>query len=741
MSDISDIVARPLLPIEAIWALGALALLLAVLGLRRRLKGAWLRIGAAAALLAALLDPALVSEDREPLSDIAVIVVDESASQTIEDRAETARAAREALLAQLRAENEGEPVPLEIRVVAAPGDPEDGTRLLTVLAEATEDIARDRFAGAVLITDGAVVDADLGPPLAALASEESGGESDAAVAPVHVLVTGRPDEYDRRLVIEATPSFGIVDEAATLRYRVSDDGDAPELARAPALEVYVDGELYRREAPRVGALTDLDIPITHAGRTVVELRLAAVPGELTTRNNVAAFSINGVRDRLKVLLVSGEPHPGERTWRNLLKADPSVELVHFTILKPPEKDDGAPPNELALIEFPTYQLFEETLDSFHLIIFDRFQDRPRVLRSRYIENIANFVSERGRAVLVSTGPAFAGPQSMAWTPLGGVLPATPTGRVVEGAFRPSPTVLGDRHPVTRALEGRGAPGAGPEWGRWFRRLEVEARSGDILMEAPEGGPLIILDRVGDGRVALIASDHTWLWARGYDGGGPQAELLRRTVHWLMKEPELEEDALTAEPAPGGFLVTRRSLIEGDKTVVMTPPRDAETVEPAADASAPRPNAPGDEIEIALEEIEPGVWTAFVATEALGVHRLTDAPQSAISEPGEERTPLSAVAVVGPPSPEEFARPVSTTERLAPVAAATGGAVIRLSDVATPELRRTRSGRAAAGSDWVGLARREAYDVRGVTLAGIAPSWLLFGLAALLSVAAWRVEGR
>ena len=715
MNAVTDIVARPMLPIEAIWALGALAALMLILALRRGLPGAWLRALAGLALIAALLDPALVREDREALTDVAVVLVDESASQTIGDRAETTERALEQLVDAIEAES-GEDAPIDVRVVRAPGDPKDGTRLLGALTAATEDIPRERFAGAILITDGAIVDMELGPPPVALTPEG------APTAPLHALITGRPDEYDRRIKVESAPSFGIVDEEAVIRFRIEEDGVPPASAGQPSVEVFIDGRPSTVEFSPIGRLSELRVPITHGGATVVELRLAEVEGELTTRNNAAAFSINGVRDRLKVLLVSGEPHPGERTWRNLLKSDPSVELVHFTILRPPSKPQSAPDHELALIEFPTHELFDEKIDSFDLIVFDRFRHRRNVLDDGYIQNIADYVSERGKAILVSTGPAFAGGESLWNTPIRTVLPALPTGRVVEGAFRPTLTDLGARHPVTRGLEGRNVDDQPAEWGRWFRRLDVEPLSGDMLMEAEGGGALIMLDRVGNGRVALIASDHTWLWARGYDGGGPQAELLRRVAHWLMREPELEEEALTAEPASGGFEITRRSLIEGRKSVVATAPDGVETT-------------------VELQEYEPGVWRALVETETLGVHRLVDAPDSVISAADKERPqPLTAVAVVGPPSPREFAQPVSTTELLAEPAALTGGAVLRLSD-GLPDLRRPLSGRAAAGEDWIGLPQREAYEVRGVTLAGIAPSWLLFALAALLSVAAWRVEGR
>ncbi|MEM9267489.1 MAG: hypothetical protein AAGA78_00935, partial [Pseudomonadota bacterium] len=392
------------------------------------------------------------------------------------------------------------------------------------------------------------------------------------------------------------------------------------------------------------------------------------------------------------------------------KADSAVDLVHFTILRPPEKQDGVPVFELSLIAFPTRELFMEKVDEFDLIIFDRYRRRG-VLPSLYLDNVARYVRDGG-AVLIASGPAFAGAESLSRTPLAAVLPAQPTARVLEEGFTPRVSDIGTRHPVTRDLEALSAlPAAedgGPGWGRWFRQIEMDQTSGVAVMEGPDDRPLLILDRPEEGRIAMLASDHAWLWSRGFEGGGPQRELLRRLAHWLMKEPELEEEVLVAEPDGAGVTITRRSLSETIGDLSITTPSGETRVVP-------------------MVEMAPGTWQARIEDAEDGIYRLNE---------GE----LEAVAALGPAAPIEFENPVSSAELMGTLASATNGGVLRLED-GVPGLRRVREGRVAAGRNWLGLPRREAYTVRDIKLTSLAPGWLMLLLAGLLSLAAWRVEGR
>lgn len=688
----------PLIPAWALILACVVALVFTLFGLLRQARGTLLRLAVALLLLAALANPVARKEERAPLSDIAIAVVDESPSQQIAGRAEqTARA-----LEQLREKAANEPG-LELRVVTA-AKPEaqnaqrdEGTKLFSALNLALADIPRNRLAGVLLLTDGQVHDAPENP-----AALDLGG------APLHALLTGRPNERDRRLVIMNAPTFGMVHQDLSLTLRVEDAGaGVNEMAE---LRFKLEGQPEQRMNVPVGRDVTVPFKLDHAGRSLFELEVPPVPGELTPLNNRVALSINGVRDRLRVLLVTGEAHTGERVWRNLLKADPNVDLVHFTILRPPDKQDGTPIRELSLIAFPIRELFEIKLNDFDLVIFDR--DRRRgILPNAYYENIANYVA-KGGALLEASGPAYSTPLSLYRTPLGEVFPGRPTGTVRNEGFLPRLSDLGRRHPVTANLPGAGEPGGMPTWSRWFRAINVEPKRGNVLLETPQTEPLLLLDRYEKGRVAQLYSDHIWLWARGAEGGGPQAELLRRLAHWLMKEPDLEEEALRAEAHEGRIEVERRSL-----TPVKGP------------VSVKKPD--GSELQLALVERGDGAAIGSLPADLPGIWRVSD---------GERE----ALATVGAVNPREFADARATPEKLLPAALATNGSVRWLND-GFPELRRMEKGRSSAremaGRDWIGLMRQLDYVVTGLTLTPLAPGLAVLALILAGLMLMWRREGR
>ena len=680
----------PLVSVQILWGAAVAACIVSLLLFVARSRGAAVRALALALIVLALANPSLTREDRDPLASVVALIVDKSPSQNFGDRARQTEQARAAITERLNH------IPgLDVRVIeAGQSDGEtDGTRLFTALGASLADVPPDRVAGVIMITDGRVHDVPT----------DAGALGFAA--PVHALITGSKKERDRRVALIAAPRFGIVGQPQTIRYAVEDHGASERTAQ---VTVRRDGDVVETRTVPVGAPQNVEIPIPHGGPNIVEIETPPLAGELTTVNNRAVVSIDGVRDKLRVLLVSGEPHAGERTWRNLLKSDASVDLVHFTILRPPEKQDGTPINELSLIAFPTRELFQQKIGEFQLIIFDRYA-RQGVLPIIYFDNITRYVREGG-AVLVAAGPDYASSTSIWRTPLDAILPAEPSGNVTEQAFRPRLSDLGKRHPVTRDLAGSASDP--PQWSHWFRIVDTRNDTGTPVLNGPDNKPLLVLSREGEGRVALLLSDHIWLWARGFEGGGPHLDLLRRLSHWLMKEPELEEEALRLVISGHNLTVRRQTMAEDVADVTLTAPSGATRT-------------------LKLAPTEPGVWQTSVSANELGLWRATDGK-------------LNALVNIGPVNPREFAEVTSTTEVLGPIATATGGDSRRLDDgngLDVPRILAVRSGDTYKGDDWIGLKMRDASVVRGI---GVLPVFAgLLGLLLLLGSLAgtWAREGR
>ncbi len=683
-----EISFHPHLPWALIWAVAGLGAFAVAAMLYARMRGAFLRSSALALLLAAISNPQLAQEERQPLPDIAVIVIDESPSQGFGKRREQTEQALASLRLQL--ESLGNTEIRLARTVQGTGRENDGTRVFAALSRINADIPPDRYGGAIIISDGQIHDA----PIASDVAKTPG--------PVHTLLTGSRREVDRRVVIEQAPRFAIAGQSHEVRFHV-----AEKPAGNAAIDVHVrlpNGE-ERVLSLAPNASESIVVPIDRAGPNVVEFKAAEAANEITTANNSTLAVIDGIRDRLRVLLVSGEPHPGERTWRNMLKADTSVDLVHFTILRPPEKQDGTPTRELSLIAFPTRELFLEKLDQFDLVIFDRYQ-RQSILPDAYLANIAEYVRQGG-AVLVSSGPDFASSDGLAATPLASVLAALPSGGITETPFKPAVTTTGQRHPVSRALPGDN--GGNPTWGRWFRLIDtLPQNNAQDLLAGPGGKPLLALARVGDGRVAQFLSDQGWLWARGFEGGGPQVELLRRISHWLMKEPDLEEEALRARQDGQNLIVERQSLGEQPPEVEVTSPS-------------------GKQFKIPLVAARPGVFAATVPAAETGLYALRN---------GEHST----FAIIGNADQKEFADVVATADVMQPTAAATGGRVAWLED-GSPRLSKAKTGAIMGGSGWMALRDNQQFRVLAVretplfsTLTSLAVLLLAFSFM-------WYREGR
>jgi uncharacterized membrane protein len=690
----------PLLPWPWIAAITGLALLAAILGGGLRLRSAIPRSLAALFLALALSGPQRVSEDRTPLPDTTVLLVDESESMTLEDRAETARTLTDALRTTILTDG-----PMDIVTVPIPPDP-DGTRLARALTDALSSVPEGRLAGVIALTDGR--SHDVSDATADILPEG---------VPFHGLIIGNPEARDRRISAITAPRFGVVGEEAQFSLRVDDPGFEGERA---SIEVRLNGERKARFPITIGQTLDIPLEIERRGRNIVEMTVEAVPGgELTLNNNLFVAEISGIRDRMRVLLITGEPHNGGRAWRNLLKSDPAIDLVQFTILaQPNEKPMRASARELSLIAFPTNQLFEQTLDEFDLIIFDQYERRQMRQRGgrraptispQYFANIARYV-EDGGALLLATSPAFAeDDRSLFLTPLVSVLPTRPTGEVTNASFKAELNEKGRLHPITRSFSGR----EDTQWGPWYRAIDNEPIAGNVLMEGPDGTPLFIIDRVGDGRVAMLMSDQAWLWAKGHAGGGPYREMFRRTAHWLMGEPDLDAETLTARAQNGQLVIERRTL--GDV------PTTAEVIDPD-----------GRTRRVTLQESAPGLFTATLP--------LSDGDSAGLGAYRLRHGDISTVAAVGSLNPIEYAELLPTTDVLSPLAEATGGSVRYLGND-LPLIRHVRGRGDLSGANWLGLRDNNVSIVTQSNRQPLAPPLLFFVLFFLSLAWGWWREAR
>ena len=688
-----DLAFSPDLPLAVILAIIAVSTLFAVYGLWRGLRGAWLRAAAVVALALALFNPAALIEEREPLKTVVAVVTDRTGSQKLDGRAGQTEAIRAAVLERLQRIGlfDVRQAFVEDQISATT---DASTALFRGLRNALQDVPPEQFGGAILITDGQVHDIP-----ASLAA-------DGIHTPVHALITGRENERDRRIVIESAPRFGVVGEPYEIAYRVQQSGYPA--GGTVNVSIYLDGELLANGRVTPGEAMRFTGEVRHGGKNIIELRVEADADEITAANNRGFVTLNGIRENLRVLLISGEPHAGERTWRNLLKSDPAVDLVHFTILRPPEKQDGTPINQLSLIAFPARELFVQKIVEFDLIIFDRYR-RRNVLPLLYFENIVRYV-ERGGALMIAAGPELGEAGSIAG-PLAELMPAPPDGTTVEEPFRPMISGTGLKHPVTRDLDGW--LNGQPRWGRWFRSVGLTPGAFDAsgaVMTGKEDAPLLLLEHFGEGRVALFLSDHTWLWARGFEGGGPHVQLLRRTAHWLMKEPELDEERLTADAQGRDLTITRQTLGEAPGEAVVTGPT-------------------GDPLPLKLEPGGAGIWRAETQVPEFGLY-------SAVN--GD----LRALVHVGPPNPREFAEVLSTPDLLRPVLEAGRGAAERIADgTAIPRIVPVRAGATASGQSWIGLENAQASVLKGISRLPLFNGLIGLVLLLMATAAMWAREGR
>ena len=669
----------PLININFLIALMVLSLIVIFIGFKLKAPGNIFRAMLLCLIILSISNPTIISENRENIPDTVAVVLDLSPSQDINNRKDIAQKTYNNIKNELEKINN-----LDVRLKTING--ERGSKIFEPLNSMIGDVPAERLAGAIIITDGQISDA---PTLLDNFNFKS---------PINVLLTGNKEEKDRRLIIESSPRFGIVGEEINIDIKVEDISASSPNA---LVSINMNDEIEQSRSIPIGEIVTITMPLERAGITSLNIEVEAGKEELTLQNNKALVEINAIRERLKVMLVSGEPNMGLRSWRNLLNSDPSVDLIHFTILRPPNKQDITPVGELSLIPFPSRELFQANLNDFDLIIFDQYHLRG-ILPQFYLKNVVEYVVNGG-ALLDASGPSYAGPYSLSLSPLQNILPTEPTGDVVLQEFIPIMTNYGERHPVTANLKDN----ISNNWGPWYRMVEGITIAGDVLLEGPEARPLLVLNRVGQGRVAQILSDQSWVWTKPGSNKGPQADLLRRLVHWLMKEPELEENELSARIDNNTILITKNSLTLDNKPIISISPDNTKK-------------------EIILEDIGKGKQIGKILSPQEGTWKFSS---------GNSKITL----IVGNSNASEYLDVRTTDNIVEPIVEFTSGSINWVNNENLPKIRHLPKSKLVENNDHIKLVKNEKYFVKSLQQSTLTPWYLILVLSLFLLFLAWYRE--
>ena len=670
----------PFIPINLLFILVLLSLSVIFIGFKLKAPGNIFRATLICLIILSIANPTMVSENRENIPDTVALILDLSPSQNINNRKSLAQSSYNSIKTELEKINN-----LDIRLKTING--KKGSKLFEPLASMVGDISSDRVAGAIIITDGQIEDA---PSIL---------ENYNFKAPVNIILTGEKEEKDRRLIIESSPRFGIVGEEIKIDIKVEDiSANTPNAL----VTINMNDEIEQSRSIPIGEVVTITMPLERAGITSLNIEVEPGKEELTLQNNKSVIEINAIRERLKVMLVSGEPNMGLRSWRNLLNSDPSVDLVHFTILRPPNKQDLTPVGELSLIPFPSRELFQANLNDFDLIIFDQYHLRG-ILPQFYLKNVVEYVVNGG-ALLDASGPAYAGPYSLSLSPLQNILPTEPTGDIIVQEFIPIMTKDGERHPVTANLK----DDINSNWGPWYRMVEGLTIAGDVLLEGPDARPLLVLNRVGQGRVAQILSDQSWVWTKSGVNKGPQADLLRRLVHWLMKEPELEENELSAKIDNDTILITKNSLNLDKKPIISTSPDNIKE-------------------EIVLEDIGRGKQIGKILSPKEGTWKFSS---------GNSQISL----IVGNSNSSEYLDVRATDNIVKPIVSYTSGSINWVNNEKNiPQIKQIQKNKLTDNSKNIQLIKNEKYYVKNIQQSSLTPWYFVLIFSLILLFLSWYRE--
>jgi hypothetical protein len=497
-------------------------------------KKSWARLGAVVFLVAMLYHVTLLKPAEKEFPKTLVVLQDETASADTKAQDLWLKTLKNAV---------GETATLKLFPL---NQTDQGTRVLPPLKAALSSVPEDRLAGAVIISDTLWHDA------------KADLDAFRANVPIHVLSTFQ-NAPDRSVVLEKPSSYQLVGKPFALSVTVRDTTQ-PEGAEIP-LNLY-HGQTQVTHRVRNGEKTSIPLSTDHPGRTSYLLATPPLDKEAKLQNNAAIFTLTVFRDRWRVMMVSGSPHPSTRAFRSLFKQDPNMDLVHFSILRRMDSVDFTPPDEMALIPFPVDELFLDRIHDFDVIVMDRYVNLG-LLQPIHLQGLRAFI-QKGGAFLVMTGPE-GGKDDSLLVSLRDILNLKPAPQGYSEA--PITPLLGQDHPITQPFLGKPLP---PLRGYLPASLPAEA---EPLLVIPEKTPLLSIwpDTQQHGRMAWVATDDLWTWRRPQGQEPPPFNILmRRLMHWLLREPDLEAPPMTCQQDNAALTCTPRGKAPKDGVALYRP---------------------------------------------------------------------------------------------------------------------------------------------------------------------------
>jgi len=534
-----------------------------------------LRALALALALALLLQPTLRFRQLKAPPARLAILVDASASMARGEDASRLAAARE-LIASHRSEidelarrhriawyrfaDELEAVPSAERATDEVGDA-DGTDIRGALESLVATERTNPLIGVILLSDGGDTESEPGDdPEERLDWAE---ELEVPVNTVALTKTGR--QRDLSITSARVDPFAFSRSETPIAVSVRSIGLQQQQVEITLAQ---DGSvMQRRKVDLVGGegkLTFNALP-SRLGRHVLTVTVPVPDGDEVPENNTAHVAFDVIRDKFRVLHVAGRPSWDQHFLRDFLSSWPRVDLVSFYILRTPYQSSMRGAAGLALIPFPTEDLFEQHLDEFDIVVFQDF-DPAEVGVEVYLDEIADFVREGGALVMIGGAKGF-GSGAIEKSPVADLLPVrllpsrTPANRIEsDRPFRARLSEAGERHPLMR-LEPD--PQDNAELWKSLDRLDGLARvarmseQGIRLLEDPSTrvddgpAPVIAVREADRGRTMTIATDSLWRWRFSAPmGGGPAdayPDLWRRSIAWLTRDPDLDRLRVEVKP--------------------------------------------------------------------------------------------------------------------------------------------------------------------------------------------------